>query len=163
MTLLLGQNCLVRTRPCLIQTRELKNSGSMDSMSFMVSFLFNILQVKTISVIPVFRIRTDLAGSAWQNGSGSRQRLKNVFFLFCSLTEILTLQRWKSQGIKIHGLGYRYRFSIDFHIHNLGYGWQTSQDFWFADFFLDICKIHQLVWIFLWIFGCFESIYKCFV
>ncbi len=45
----------IRTRPCLIQTMELKNSGSMDSMSFMVSFLFNILQVKTISaIIPVF-------------------------------------------------------------------------------------------------------------
>ncbi len=33
---------------------------------------------------------------------------------------------------------------------------QKSSDFWFTDFFLEILKIHGLVWIFLWIFGCFE-------
>jgi hypothetical protein len=29
--------------------------------------------------------------------------------------------------------------------------WQKSRDFWFAAFFLEIFKIHRLVWIFLWI------------
>jgi hypothetical protein len=36
--------------------------------------------------------------------------------------------------------------------------WQKSQDFWFAVFYFEILKIHGLVWIFLWIFGCFESV-----
>ncbi len=31
-------------------------------------------------------------------------------------------------------------------------------DFWFSDFFIEIFKIHRLVWFFLWIFGCFESV-----
>jgi hypothetical protein len=35
--------------------------------------------------------------------------------------------------------------------------WEKSQDFWFADFFLEILKIHRLVWIFP-MFGCFESV-----
>jgi hypothetical protein len=39
---------------------------------------------------------------------------------------------------------------------------QESQDFWFADFFLRIFKIHKLVWIFLWIFGCFEFVPSMF-
>jgi hypothetical protein len=50
------------------------------------------------------------------------------------------------------------RFSIDFFIHTLVYGfllvtniWQKSRDYWFADFFLVILKIHWLVWIF-WLF-----------
>ncbi len=33
-----------------------------------------------------------------------------------------------------------------------------SQDFCFADFFLEIFKIHRLVRIFLWIFGYFHSV-----
>ncbi len=40
--------------------------------------------------------------------------------------------------------------------------WQTSRDFWFADFFLEIFIIHRLVWIFLWIFGCFECVSSVF-
>ena len=46
----------IRTRPCLIHTSELKNSGSMDSMSFMVSFLFNILHVKDHHFTPLFQV-----------------------------------------------------------------------------------------------------------
>jgi len=39
-----------------------------------------------------------------------------------------------------------------------------SQDFWFADFFLEIFKIHRLVpvWIFQTIFGCLESVTSTF-
>ncbi len=40
--------------------------------------------------------------------------------------------------------------------------WQESRNFWFADFFLEILKIHSQVWIFLWIFGCFESVSSMF-
>ena len=40
--------------------------------------------------------------------------------------------------------------------------WQKSQDFWFVDFFLQILKIRRLVWIFLWIFGCFECVSSIF-
>ncbi len=40
--------------------------------------------------------------------------------------------------------------------------WQTSLNCWFADFFLEIFKIHRLVWIFLWIFGCFECVLSVF-
>ncbi len=40
--------------------------------------------------------------------------------------------------------------------------WQKSQDFWFANFFLEIFKIHRLVWIFLCIFSCFESVSTMF-
>ena len=40
--------------------------------------------------------------------------------------------------------------------------WQKSRDFWFADFFLEIFKIYRLVWIFLWIFACFESVSSMF-
>jgi len=32
----------------------------------------------------------------------------------------------------------------------------------FADFFLEILKIHRLVWSFLLIFGCFESVSSMF-
>jgi hypothetical protein len=38
----------------------------------------------------------------------------------------------------------------------------TIRDFWFTDFFLEIFKIHRLVWIFLWIFGCFECVSTMF-
>jgi hypothetical protein len=34
--------------------------------------------------------------------------------------------------------------------------WQKSRDFLFADFFLEIYKIHWLVWNFPMVFGCFE-------
>jgi hypothetical protein len=40
--------------------------------------------------------------------------------------------------------------------------WQKFQDFWFANFSPQIIKIHKLVWIFLWIFGCFESVSSIF-
>ncbi len=41
--------------------------------------------------------------------------------------------------------------------------WQRSKDFCFADFFLEIYKIHWLVRIFLWIFfGCFECVSSMF-
>ncbi len=36
--------------------------------------------------------------------------------------------------------------------------WQKSRDFWFANFFLEIFQIYRMVWIFPWIFGCFESV-----
>ncbi len=41
--------------------------------------------------------------------------------------------------------------------------WHESQDIGFAEFFF-LEKIHRLVWIFLWIFGCFEcvSLMFCF-
>jgi hypothetical protein len=38
--------------------------------------------------------------------------------------------------------------------------WRKPQDFWFVDFFLEISKIHSLVWIFLWIFNGFEFVLK---
>ncbi len=37
--------------------------------------------------------------------------------------------------------------------------WKKSQNFWFADFFHKIFKIHKLVWMLVWIFVCFE----CFI
>jgi hypothetical protein len=40
--------------------------------------------------------------------------------------------------------------------------WQKSQDFYLIDFFLEIFKIHKLVWIFLWIFVCLNLFHKCF-
>jgi hypothetical protein len=61
-------------------------------------------------------------------------------------------QRWKSQRIIVHWLGYR--FPLDFQITTLLFFfleipniWQKSRDFWFADFFLEIFKIHRLAWI----------------
>jgi len=35
--------------------------------------------------------------------------------------------------------------------------WQQSRDFGFPDIFLEIFKIYRLIWIFLCIFGCFDS------
>jgi hypothetical protein len=70
--------------------------------------------------------------------------------------------RWKSQRIKIH-LGWPmdfYRFLNPypslwiFYWKSQRFG-QKSRDFWFANIFLEIFKIPRLVWIFLWIFGCF--------
>jgi hypothetical protein len=57
----------------------------------------------------------------------------------------------KTQRINIQRLGYR--FSVDFYIHTLGYGFLFGNHielarvsrFWFADFFLEIFKIHRLV------------------
>ncbi len=43
-----------------------------------------------------------------------------------------------------------------FFLHKSPYLLQV-QDFWSADFFLEIFKIHRMAWIFLLIFGCFES------
>jgi hypothetical protein len=40
--------------------------------------------------------------------------------------------------------------------------WQTLGDFCFIDCFLEIFKIQRLVWIFLWIFGCFEVLHQFF-
>ncbi len=40
--------------------------------------------------------------------------------------------------------------------------WQKSGDFWFVDFFIQIFKILRLIWIFLWIFGCFEWVSSMF-
>jgi hypothetical protein len=41
--------------------------------------------------------------------------------------------------------------------------WRKSRDFWFADFFLELFKIHSLVWILLaWIFGCFKFVSSMF-
>jgi hypothetical protein len=37
-----------------------------------------------------------------------------------------------------------------------------SQDFWFADLFLEIFKIHRLVWISQWICGRFECVSSTF-
>jgi hypothetical protein len=34
---------------------------------------------------------------------------------------------------------------------------KVPRDFWFTDFVSLDLKIHRLIWIFLWIFGCFES------
>jgi hypothetical protein len=48
-----------------------------------------------------------------------------------------------------------YRLKKNFEITNI---WQKSGDFWFANFFLVIFKIHRPVWIFLWIFGRFECV-----
>jgi hypothetical protein len=39
---------------------------------------------------------------------------------------------------------------------------QRPKDFWFAEFFLEILKIHRLVWIFLRTFGCFECVSSMF-
>ncbi len=39
---------------------------------------------------------------------------------------------------------------------------QQTRDFWFGFIFLEILKIHRLVWIFLWILGCFVSISPMF-
>ncbi len=50
---------------------------------------------------------------------------------------------------KIHRLGYGFSMVFFLEIANI---WQKSQDFWFADFFLEIFKIHRLVWLFIWIF-----------
>jgi hypothetical protein len=49
-------------------------------------------------------------------------------------------------------------FLLENHI-DLG---KKSRDFWLANFFLEIFKIHRLVWIFLWIFDCFESVSSMF-
>ncbi len=64
---------------------------------------------------------------------------------------------------KIHGLAYR--FSIDFLIQTLGFVffWQKSRDFRFADFFLDIFKIHRLEWIFLWFLAALNLFLQCFI
>jgi hypothetical protein len=40
--------------------------------------------------------------------------------------------------------------------------WQKWQAFWFANFFLEVVKIHWLVWIFLLLFGCFECVSSMF-
>ena len=38
--------------------------------------------------------------------------------------------------------------------------WHMSRDFWFTDFFLEILKIHRLLWIFLWILVVFNMIHQ---
>ncbi len=76
--------------------------------------------------------------------------------------------RWKSQRKKIHRLAYR--FSIDFKIHRLAYGFLCVNHkglakvyrFLVRVFFLRFLKIHRLVWIFLWIFGCYGSVSSMF-
>ncbi len=56
---------------------------------------------------------------------------------------------------KIHRLGYRFSMVFFLEIANI---WQKSQDFWLADFFLEIFKIHKLVWIFC----CFKCVSSMF-
>jgi hypothetical protein len=41
--------------------------------------------------------------------------------------------------------------------------WQKSQDFWFADFFLKIFKIHRLVLIFYGYLIVLNLFHQCFV
>ncbi len=61
---------------------------------------------------------------------------------------------------KIHRLGYRFSMVFFLEIANI---WQKSQDFWFADFFLEIFKIHRLVWLILWIFLVVLNVFhQCF-
>jgi hypothetical protein len=49
--------------------------------------------------------------------------------------------------------------NIFFNPYTLGYGFLFGNKIHLAkDFFLEIFKIYRMVWIFLWIFGCFESI-----
>ncbi len=35
---------------------------------------------------------------------------------------------------------------------------KSLETFWFVELFLEILKIQRLVWIFPWIFGCFERV-----
>jgi hypothetical protein len=61
---------------------------------------------------------------------------------------------------------FSYRFSIDLKsvpqgkVFLLEYTniWQKSRGFLFVYFFLVIFKIHRLVLIFMWIFGCFKCV-----
>jgi hypothetical protein len=76
----------------------------------------------------------------------------------------------KSQRIKIHGLCYRFSIylksmSLDMvlvlEITNI---WQKSWDFFgFQNFFLDIFKIHRLVWNFLRVCGVLNVFCQYFV
>jgi hypothetical protein len=60
----------------------------------------------------------------------------------------------------IHRLGYRFPMVFFLEITNI---WQKSQDFWLADFFLEIFKIHRLLWLFVInFFGCFECVSSMF-
>ncbi len=72
---------------------------------------------------------------------------------FKNLCVLKSCLRWKSQRKKFHRLGYR--FSIDFQILSL----ETLD---LRIFFLEIFKIPRLVWIFLWIFDCFEWVSSMF-
>jgi hypothetical protein len=41
--------------------------------------------------------------------------------------------------------------------------WQNSADFWFAEFFLEIFKIHRLSWISYGFFGVVNMFHQCLV
>jgi hypothetical protein len=69
-------------------------------------------------------------------------------------------QRWKSQRIKIHRLAYRL---LNPYPGVWIFVWKSQRfGFWFKDFFIEIFKIHRLVWIFLWIFACFKYVSSMF-
>ncbi len=79
-------------------------------------------------------------------------------FLLCYFLQIFSVwkrfyldgQRWKSQKIKI--------LRLDNWFFTTFGKQQKSLDFWVAHFFIGIFKIHWLVWIFLWMFGCFTCV-----
>ncbi len=70
---------------------------------------------------------------------------KEIFFRACFDIEMTVVLRWKSQRIKVIDFLYIFK-SIPYKV------WNFSWDF----------KIHRLIWIFLWIFGCFDCVSSMF-